>query len=186
MTKLSALIFLSCALAQSAIATTLSRMNLDDLTAESPDIVYGKIIASRVEWDQGHTTIQTVYTVQPYDYLKGQLGSTFELEEIGGELDGWRVYVPGVPVFSVGDEEVLFVWTDHRGRHQVIGYEQGAIAVRSDSSTGQRLASRAVRLGSSSSQVSGASGPFSSLSLSELLAQIRSSIAKTSRTGATR
>ena len=53
----------------SAGATTLLRLDLDDLTTESSAVVYGKIVASRVEWNQSRTLIYTVYTVEPMEYL---------------------------------------------------------------------------------------------------------------------
>src|SRR5262249_49584942 len=135
------------AFAHVLFATTLVRMDLDDLTAQSSAVVYARIAASRTEWDGAHTAIFTIYTVEPIEYLKGQLGGTFELREPGGERDGLAMRIASVPVFHAGDEAVLFVWTDKRGSHQVIGFEQGAVHVRTDAS-GAKVAERAIPLGS--------------------------------------
>ena len=93
----------------SAGATTLVRLDLDDLTGESSAVVYGKIVASRVEWNRSRTLVYTVYTVLPVEYFKGRLGPVFELYEPGGTLDGLQMSVAGIPSFSVGQEAVLFV-----------------------------------------------------------------------------
>ncbi|MBI3934049.1 MAG: hypothetical protein HY316_05110, partial [Acidobacteria bacterium] len=53
-------------------ATTLVPMYLDDLTSESQTVAYGKVAASRTEWDEGHNWIYTIYTIEPAQYLKGQ------------------------------------------------------------------------------------------------------------------
>lgn len=164
-------------------ATTLVRLDLDDLTGESSAVVYGKILASRVEWNQSRTMIYTVYTVVPVEYLKGRLGPTFELYEPGGTLDGIQLSVVGVPSFSVGQEAVLFVWTDPRGQHQVTGFEQGVFPVRTDSQTGLKVVDRAVRLGSART-ASPAASPSSRILL-QFFDQIRSSAAKLRRPEAT-
>ncbi|OFW04967.1 MAG: hypothetical protein A3G20_08785 [Acidobacteria bacterium RIFCSPLOWO2_12_FULL_59_11] len=159
-----------------AVATTFLPMNLDDLTAESPAIAYGKIVASRTEWNSTHTLIYTVYTVQAMEYLHGDLGPSFELQEPGGELDGFGLLVPGVPRFTVGQEAILFVWTDPQEQHQVTGDEQGSLTVQRDPATGLKMVNRVVRLGSAKS--AGSVGPTTSRFLPQLFHQIRSSAAK--------
>ena len=167
----------------SAGATTLVRLDLDDLTGESSAVVYGKIVASRAEWNQTRTMIYTVYTVAPVEYLKGRLGPTFELHEPGGTLDGLQMSIAGVPSFSVGQEAVLFVWTDPRGQHQVTGFEQGVFSVRADSQTGLQVVDRAVRLGSARTE-SAVASPSSRILL-QFFDQIRSSAAKARQPQAT-
>ncbi|MCZ6491276.1 MAG: hypothetical protein O7A06_12195 [Acidobacteria bacterium] len=180
------LLFLLLVLAPSALGTVLLRMDLDDLTAESHAVVYGRIVASRVEWNESRTLIYTVYTVQPLEYLKGNLGPSFELHEPGGELDGLGMQIASVPVFSVGEEAVLFVWTDARGQHQVIGFEQGVLTVQTDLATALKMVNRRIRLGSARTAAS-AARPAAGTSrfLPQLFHQIRSSAARTRKTVAT-
>lgn len=183
MKKITSILFILLAAGTLGRATTLVRMNLDDLAAESQTVVYARIAASRTEWSEDHKVILTIYTVEPLDYLKGQLGPSFELRELGGEKDGLRMNVPSVPVFSVGQEAVLFVWTDRQGRHQATGFEQGALDVRSDPATGRKIVERPPLLGSAQANSPGSAAPASKL-LPELLAQIRTSVAKAAKAGA--
>ena len=164
-------------------ATTLLRLDLDDLTTESAAVVYGRIVASRVEWNQSRTLIFTVYTVEPMEYLKGRLGPVFELYEPGGTLDGLQMSVAGVPAFSMGQEAVLFVWADPHGQHQVTGLEQGAFPVRADQQTGLKIVDRVARLGSA--RVASAVASPTSRVLPQFFDQIRSSAAKARRAEAT-
>jgi hypothetical protein len=173
-----------------AQATTVMPMFLDDLTAASQTVVYGKVIASRTEWDEGHNWIYTIYTVVPWEYLKGQLGPSFELREPGGERDGMGTRVAGVPEFQPGQEAVLFVWTDPKGRHQVSGFEQGAVAITTEAATGAKLASRTIPLGTARAGDRPAPAqlsiqpPPSSRALPQLFQQIRSSVAKSRQASA--
>jgi len=179
--KITFALMLLFAAARVASATTLQRMDLDDLTAQSHAVVYGKVVASRTAWDRTHSVIYTFYTVEPIVYLKGQLGRSFELQEMGGELDGLVIRVPSAPVFKVGDEEVLFVWTDALGRHLIIGMEQGALGVLTDPRTGRKMLDRSVRLGSARATVAGAeTGSVTSRLMPQLFDQIRHSLAKAS------
>ena len=170
------LLLLGSAFLPRAEATTLTRLDLDDLTFESSAVVYGKIVASRVEWNQSKTMIFTIYTVLADQYLKSALGPVFELHEPGGELDGLRMSVAGVPAFSVGEEAVLFVWTDKHGQHQVTGFERGSFPVRTDPQTGAKVVSRVVRLGSV--RTPSASVSPSSRSLSLFFNQVRAAKAR--------
>ena len=186
MKKITTILFLLFAMGQCVLATTLLRMDLDDLTAESHAVVFGKIVASRTEWDNAHNLIYTIYTVQPLEYLKGNLGPSFELRELGGTRDGVGMLVSSVPVFTVGQEEVLFVWTDEQGGHQVDGFEQGALEVSTDPATGQKTADRTIRLGSARTASSGTSlASTTSKLLPQLFDQIRFSAAKAAKAGAT-
>ncbi len=138
------LFLLAAALGHTAVVKTL---DLDGLAAESDTIVHGRIVASRVEWNSAHTSILTLYTVEADQYLKGFLGAKFELAEPGGEVDGLVMSVPGAPEFRVGEEAVLFIWTDDvYGRHQVDGFEQGAFRVQKDPVTGMKWVSRTAPL----------------------------------------
>jgi hypothetical protein len=164
-----------------AEGTTLTRLDLDDLTAESSAVVYGRIVATRVEWNRSRTMILTVYTVVADQYLKNALGPVFEVHEPGGELDGLRMSVAGVPAFAVGQEAVLFVWTDKHGQHQVTGFEQGSFPVRTDPQTGAKVVDRVVRLGSVHAPNAAAS-PSSRL-LPQFVNQVRASAVR-ARAGA--
>ncbi|MBI4465599.1 MAG: hypothetical protein HY647_12920 [Acidobacteria bacterium] len=172
-------LLLSFVWVSAATATALLPMHLDDLTAESPVIAYGKVLASRTEWNNAHTLIYTVYTVQATEYLKGDLGPSFELQEPGGERDGLSMSVAGVPQFRVGQEAVLFLWTDPQGLHQVTGFEQGNLTIQSEPQTGMKMVSRVIPLGSAKTAApSGVVAPTTSRFLPQLFHQIRSSAAK--------
>jgi hypothetical protein len=183
--KQIAMLLLLCAFfAPRMESATLTRLDLDDLTEKSSAVVYGKVVSSRVEWNADRTMIFTVYTVVADQYMKSALGPIFELHEPGGAIDGLRLTVPGVPTFSVGQEAVMFVWTDSHGKHQVTGFQQGSFPVSTDPQTGAKTVERVVRLGSV--RTASAVAPPSSRSLSQFVNQIRASAAKAAAAASSR
>ena len=178
---------LAAGLGHGAVMKTL---DLDQLTEESDTIVHGRIVAARVEWNRPHTSILTLYTVEADRYWKGFLGASFELAEPGGEVDGLVMHVPGAPRFRVGEEVVLFVWTDDvYGRHQANGYEQGAFRVRKDPESGLRWVSRSAPLRAQTQAgevaaeragLEGAGGQRTARELGQFLAQVSQAVERVS------
>ena len=161
---------------RTADAAVLRIVDLDRLAEESSAIVQGRIVAARVEWNHGHTAILTIYTVRAERYLKGFLGETFELTEPGGELDGLAMHVAGAPHFRVGEEAVLFVWTDDLyGRHQAIGFEQGVFRVRPEPGTGLKLLSRSAPLPTTQDRTAGRTARELNLFLAQVGEAVRRS-----------
>jgi hypothetical protein len=139
---------LSCAalifLASAASATTLRHLDTRDLTLESHEIVIGQVESVRSYWDAAHTRIFTDVTVRVTRAVKGGAAERIVLTEIGGEVGDARYSVPGVPRFQPGDEALVFVWRDARGRRQVNGFAQGAFEVRRDPRSGVGFVQRAT------------------------------------------
>jgi hypothetical protein len=192
MKKLSLLAVVLALATATLHSTVMLPMFMDDLAGSSQTVVLGTITGKRTEWGPDRRMIFTVYSVAPQQYLKGSLGNSFELREPGGELDGEGFYVASVPQYQVGQEAVLFVWTDRAGQHQVTAFDQGSVPVVVDAG-GARQAARQIPLGSartaqsSNSLVDSAreatrlapTVALSEKSLSGLLSQIRASVART-------
>jgi hypothetical protein len=128
--------------AVSAQATTLRHLDVRDLTLESHDIVIGVVEGSRSYWNDAHTRILTDVEVRVTRSLKGAPEGRLTLTQLGGEVDGARYTVPGCPAFLPGEESLLFVWRDARGRAQVNGLGQGKFDIRRDAGTGVRMVQR--------------------------------------------
>lgn len=162
-------------------AATLKMMSLDQMADESQTVVHGRVVASRAEWNSTHTSIVTVYTVKPDRYLKGALGATFELTQLGGQVRNLAMQAPGAPHFRVGEEVVLFVWTDSVERlHQAIGFEQGVFRVRTDPG-GVRSVNRNVptaRIGEFVPSDSTAKRPEPSRELNGFLAYVSDAVSR--------
>jgi hypothetical protein len=127
-----------------ASASQVLHQTLRDLTLSSSDVVVGRVEETSTHWDAAHTRIVTDITVTVSESLKGAPGERLVLSQLGGDLDGFRYSVPGSPLFRTGEEALLFVWRDARGRAQVNGLAQGKFDIRTDAATGVKSVQRAV------------------------------------------
>jgi hypothetical protein len=127
-----------------ATASQVLHQTLRDLTLGSSDIVVGRVEATSAHWNEGHTRIVTDVTVSVSESLKGAPGERLVLTQLGGDVDGFRYAFAGSPRFQPGEEALLFVWRDARGRAQVNGLAQGKFDIRTDAATGARSVQRAV------------------------------------------
>jgi hypothetical protein len=105
-----------------------------DLTLGSSEIVIGTVEATRSYWSEDRRHIFTDVDVRVSRSLKGAATQRITLVQLGGEVDGVRYSIPGGPLFRSGEEALLFVWRDGRGRPQVNGLAQGKFDIERDDS----------------------------------------------------
>lgn len=142
--RLSLCVFLLMLFALPVNATQMVALDLATLANDSRDIVVGRVLEQRAHWNAQHTRIVTDVVVAVDEALKGgdDGNGTLTLTQLGGVVDGARYSVPGVPTFQRGEEVLLFVWRDARGRAQVNGLAQGKFEIRTDAATGEKLVQR--------------------------------------------
>lgn len=127
-----------------ATATQVIHFDTRALVKGSTDIVIGEIQGQRSYWNDRHTKILTEVSVRISQTLKGAPSQDLKLVQLGGEVDGMRYNVPGCPVFSRGEQALLFVWRDATGRPQVNALAQGKFEVRRDPATGRQVVQRSL------------------------------------------
>ncbi|MGH9785363.1 MAG: hypothetical protein ACRD88_14385 [Terriglobia bacterium] len=120
----------------SAEAAVLIHLSLEEMTQQSSAIVLGRCVEVRSAWNADRSNIVTHNVFEVRQYYKGSLGQRITITEPGGQVGDLVAEYSGVPRFEVGEEAVLFVWTDPRGRHQVIGLTQGKFRMGRDGATG--------------------------------------------------
>ena len=115
---------LSLANASPSRATSLLRFDLEDLTANAAQIFVGTCTASSTELVDGR-----VYTRIHFDVsqsLKGDLPDQVAVYLPGGEHQGTRVQIVGMPTFAPEEEIVLFLTAQNqRGHAWPVGLAQG-------------------------------------------------------------
>ena len=127
-----------------AHATQLELLDTRELVLGSHDIVVATVEGVQPRWNESHSKIFTDVTVRVAQALKGGAADRITLTELGGEVGGVRYTVPGCPVFTPGEEALLFVWRDTGGRAQVNGLAQGKFDIRRDPATGVATVQRSV------------------------------------------
>jgi hypothetical protein len=132
--------FAACVLVSTmASATVLVPAELREIVAGSEVIAYARVVEVRPEWAEGRRWIDTVVTAEVVSYLKGGPEDTITFKVPGGQLGRYRSVFVGAPVFSRGDEAVLFLKPRADDLADVFGVNQGVFRVRVDQRTGQRV-----------------------------------------------
>ncbi len=109
-------------------ASVARRLTLEDLADHATNIVVGHCAGVESRWNDDHTQIVTVARYDVADDLKGELRGSVEVESLGGEVGDIGMYVPGMPAFVSGADEVLFL-SPGKGTFEVVGMAQGQFRI---------------------------------------------------------
>ena len=127
---LGALLALAAALP--AWATTVLPLSLDDIVNTAAIAFEGTCLENRTERDTSTNLVVTYTTFAVHDAIKGDVGTTYTIKQLGGQLpgdaNGFRVH--GVPTFVVGQDYVVFLaGVSRAGFSSPVGLSQGRFVV---------------------------------------------------------
>jgi hypothetical protein len=127
-------IFALCAtaLAATAGATTIARMNLRQLAAASRVVVRARCLGNDSRWQDGE--IWTFTRFDTIETFKGVPPGEFTVRLIGGQVGGIESIIAGVPRFFAGEEVILFLDPVGGGQYSVTAWEEGTFRVTRDAS----------------------------------------------------
>ena len=123
------------ALALTAQATTLVRMDLQELAAAASLVARVRCVSSESRWDGEE--IWTFTTFDVLETLKGSAPEQITVRLIGGRVGHLISTVDGVPRFRPGEEAVLFLEPTRAGELSVTGWVQGTFRIQRDLHTGR-------------------------------------------------
>ncbi len=125
-------------------ASTIRHLPLDQMAVRADQIFTGEVVGITSQMNARRTGIHTFVTIEVDEYLKGGRRRMLTLRMLGGEAEGYRLVVPGSPVFHLG-EEVLVFSDGGAGRiPTVLGMAAGKFTVSRDPATGERLLERSL------------------------------------------
>jgi hypothetical protein len=113
-------------------AVSVLPLNLDEIVADAAIVFQGKCIANRTEREANTNFVVTYTTFEVHDVLKGQVGATHVIKQIGGHLPGETMsfHAEGVPSFAIGENYVVFLaGVSSAGFSSPIGLDQGKFNV---------------------------------------------------------
>jgi hypothetical protein len=117
-------------LAAPAGAATLRELDPDALVAGAERIVDATVVARTTRWNATHTGLETVATLAVEATWKGAPVSTLAIVVPGGELDGARHVIVGMPAVAVGERARWFLRDRGDGELRVYGWAQGVWPAR--------------------------------------------------------
>ena len=115
-------------------ATTLARLNLDQLAAGSDAVARVRCAGAESRWENG--SIWTVATLEVVETLKGNLPREIAVRLPGGRVGHLIATVDGTPKFKPGDNAVVFLERSPAGGFTVAGWVQGTFRIGRDPRTG--------------------------------------------------
>ena len=110
-----------------ANATTMVRMDLDQLTAAASTVARVRCLSN--EWRVEEGTAWTITTFEVLETLKGSAPHRITVRLVGGRSGNLRVRVEGVPRFEIGEEAYLFLEPNRAGELTVTSWAQGTFRV---------------------------------------------------------
>jgi hypothetical protein len=124
-----------------AVATTLERLTLEDMTQKSTGIVRGRVIGCSGEMRQN--VIFTRCEVSVSETWKGNAAPRQIVYVPGGRAGRLAQTIAGAPALETGQEYVIFLWAGRSGINQVIGLHQGVFQLVADAK-GSTIAQRSA------------------------------------------
>jgi hypothetical protein len=149
-------------------ASGLKNLSLEEITAATDVIAVGTVAKKQSQWVGNH--IETTIGIKAKEYWKGDLGQSFEIAQMGGEVTQplpIAMESNGAPKFFEGERVVLFLQKPSQapqgkgasqpdpkskvpGSYKVVGWAQGKYTILPDPKTGE---DRVVRLGMENMQI---------------------------------
>jgi hypothetical protein len=124
-----------------AVATTLERLSLADMTQKSTGIVRGRVSACSGEMRQN--LIYTRCDLAVSETWKGAALPGTTVYVPGGRVGRLMQTIAGAPGLEIGQEYVFFLWAGRSGINQVIGLHQGVFQLLPDAK-GKEVAQRSA------------------------------------------
>lgn len=145
MTKLNSLktlfIFIVSVIINSSLiySTTLIKVTFDRLVRDSDFIFIGDVIDISYRWGDRCRTVNTYVTFGNIEVLTNNYyENSFTLKFTGGQKGPYRLEVPGIPLFEIGQRSVIFARSKTNGSAlcPLVGWCQGRFGVFKDQETG--------------------------------------------------
>lgn len=111
-------------------------MTFEQLVAESVAVVYARVASLRGQWTADRRSIDSLVTLEPLRYFKGDLGEHVLMRIPGGEAGGVVNVIPGAPVVREGDLLVLFLGGRGPAIPSPLGLTQGVFRVFREAGSG--------------------------------------------------
>jgi hypothetical protein len=125
-------------------ASTIRHLTLEAMAVRADQIFTGEVVGVTSQLNARRTGIHTFVTIEVDEYLKGGRRSLLTLRFLGGEAEGYRLVVPGSPVFHIG-EEVLVFSDGGAGRIPgVLGMAAGKFTLSRDPASGEQRLRRSL------------------------------------------
>lgn len=129
--------------ALNAAATTVVAPEFDSLVQQAEYVVRGTVKSVVSEWREqnGHRNIVTLVEIDVAETIAGTPPSQLVLQMLGGRVGEKQMIVQGAPVFSTGEEHILFIRGNGVQFTPLVALMHGQYPIKKDSA-GRRYIAR--------------------------------------------
>lgn len=119
-------------------ATTIMRMDLDEIVEKADRIIVGKVTKIDSSWDKKHERIWTSVTFSIIQGIKGESAESITIKLLGGviEKENIGLKVAQMPEFKVGEDGLIFLKDEPDLYCPIVGWFQGRFRIYKDKETG--------------------------------------------------
>jgi hypothetical protein len=132
------LILIGVALSR-ASATTVIPPTFEQLVGQAEFIFQGTVTNIQSVWtgEGAQRHIETYVTFQVEENVKGEAGSSYTIQMLGGTIGDETLEISDTPKFKVGDRDILFVEHNNDQFVPLVGIGYGRFHVQRDEQTGR-------------------------------------------------
>jgi hypothetical protein len=120
-----------------ANATTLARLNFEDLAHQATAVARLRCLDAKSVWARREIWTETRFAVVQSE--KGTLPGIVSVRMLGGTLGNLHSQVDEVPAFRPGEEVYLFLWSRPGEPYRVLGWSQGTFRIARNTRSGVEL-----------------------------------------------
>ena len=119
-------------LAATTFATTVVKLDLEQLVERADLIAQGQVQSVYCQWDEALRLVFTYISILVDDPFKGERGQFVLIRQIGGTVGTIQMSVAGVPRFRSGETVIVFLKRQTKSTFQVVGMNQGLYEITED------------------------------------------------------
>jgi hypothetical protein len=119
-------------IAASAFATTVAKLNLEQLVKRADIIVQGQVQSVYSQWDEERHLVFTYVSIRVDESIKGSNRRSVLIRQVGGTVGTVQMSIAGVPQFRTGEAAIVFLKHQDDSTFQVVGMSQGLYEVVED------------------------------------------------------
>jgi hypothetical protein len=125
----------AAALAVPAFATTVVKLNLEQLVQRADVIIQGQVQSVSSQWDEKRRLVFTSISIRVDETLKGERlsrGQSVLIRQVGGNVGAIQMSVAGLPRFTMGARALVFLKRQDATTFQVVGMNQGLYEIKEE------------------------------------------------------
>jgi len=113
-------------------ATTVAKLNLEQLVQRADLIIQGQVESVYSQWDDQRHLVFTYISIRVDEPLKGERRQSILIRQVGGIAGTIQMSVAGVPEFKNGQMAVVFLKRQDDSTFHVVGMNQGLYEIVGD------------------------------------------------------